>query len=88
MKRYLFFVILGLLVLCGCRSMDNYIKCKGDTDCVALMQKNGEISSKIVGGAVSATSDNGIANVAGQVAYAVASFLTGVLVGGRKKKVG
>lgn len=75
-------------MLCGCRSMENYYKCKNDTDCVALMKRNGEISSKVVSGAVNATADNGISSIAGQVAYAVASFVTGVLVGGRKKKVG
>lgn len=87
MKKFVLLLILLIVLFVGCKSMDYYYACKGDVDCMAIMKKNGNLTSSIVSTAVDTVPQtSGFGQLCGYIAGGLVSLITGVIVGRKVKK--
>lgn len=90
MTKYILLLVAIMIFAVGCdltsRSMKYYNDCKGDNECIKLMQQNYNTTHVIVSKAVDSVGVGGLGEIVGCVAGSIASFLTGILAGKRIQK--
>lgn len=89
MFRFSMFVLLVVLVLCGCKtvqmSVDDYNRCINDPVCVESVEKSRKVSYSVVKGATNAVTMPSVSEGLAFIVSNLVAFGVGVVKGKKKR---